>query len=69
MRRETDSITLRGMKRRLFAAALWFYAAWTFGAMLAWAVGLGVALGPVFGLVAAGVILRVPQLGPTESVA
>jgi len=53
---------ISGMKKRLFAAALWFYAAWTFGSMVAWALGLGVALGPIFGVVTAGFILRSQQL-------
>ena len=50
------------MKKRTLAAALWFYAAWTFGSMIAWTLGLGIALGPIVGIAAAAIVLRAPQL-------
>jgi hypothetical protein len=55
------------MKKRALAAVLWFYAAWTFGSMVAWTMGLSIALGPILAVIAAGVILRVPQLTATQS--
>jgi hypothetical protein len=55
------------MKKRALAAVLWFYAAWTFGSMLAWMMGLSIPLGPVLAVAAAAVILRVPQLTSSRS--
>jgi hypothetical protein len=61
------SVSLRDMKKRALTAVLWFYAAWTFGSMVAWAMGLGIALGPILAVIAVGVILRAPQLASSSS--
>lgn len=37
------------MNKRIVAAALWIYAGWTFGAMVAMSLGLSALLGPVMG--------------------
>jgi hypothetical protein len=55
------------MKKRALAAVLWFYAAWTFGSMVAWALGLSITLGPVLAIAAAAVALRAPQFAPTTT--
>jgi hypothetical protein len=41
------------MNKRLAAAALWFYAGWTFGAFVAMALGFTALLGPILGAAAA----------------
>jgi hypothetical protein len=48
--------------KKFLAAVLWFYAGWTFSAMVGWALGLGIALGPIVGIAAAVIVLRTPQL-------
>jgi hypothetical protein len=48
--------------KKFVAAVLWFYAGWTFGSMVAWSLGLGIALGPIVGMAAAAIVLRAPQL-------
>ena len=45
------------MKKRILAAALWFYALWCIGAALQMAVGLPEVLGPLAGFVAACILL------------
>jgi hypothetical protein len=55
------------MKKRSLAAVLWFYAAWTFGSMVAWMIGLSIPLGPILAVAAAAIILRVPQLTAAPS--
>ncbi|HLO35978.1 MAG TPA: hypothetical protein VK194_07840 [Candidatus Deferrimicrobium sp.] len=49
------------MKKRAFAALLWFYTAWYAGAMLAHILGLSVALGPILGTAAAAIIAGDPR--------
>ncbi len=48
------------MKKRLFAAFLWFNAGWYAGAMLAEILSLSPALGPIIGVAAAGLIFGDP---------
>ena len=48
--------------KKFLVAVLWFYAGWTFGSMISWALGLGLALGPIVAIVAAAIVLRAPQL-------
>jgi hypothetical protein len=55
--------------KKFFLAALWFYAGWTFGSMISFALGLGVALGPIVAIVAAAVVLRAPQLTASRQAA
>jgi hypothetical protein len=52
--------TIRCMKKRLFAAFLWFNAGWYAGAMLAEVLSLSPALGPIIGVAAAGLIFADP---------
>lgn len=49
------------MVKRVAAALLWFYAGWYAGAMIAWFLGLGPALGPILGTAAAGIIAGDPR--------
>lgn len=49
------------MKKRLLSAALWFYAGWTFGAMLAAVIGVSPVLGPLMGAAAAGLFAGDPR--------
>lgn len=46
------------MKKRVLASALWFYAAWYGGAMIAHLFGVSTALGPILGI-AAGAICAI----------
>jgi len=43
------------MSKRLFSLALWFYAGWTLGAMIALAIGVSALLGPILGVAAAAI--------------
>ena len=49
------------MKIRIVAAALWFYAAWTFGALIATALDLSPWLGPLIGAGAAALFVAHPR--------
>lgn len=52
---------MRRMKKRTFAAILWFYTGWYAGAFLAEMLGVGPALGPIIGAAAAGLIVVDPR--------
>lgn len=56
-----DGRTLPGMKKRVFAAFLWFYTGWYAGALLAEFVGVSPMLGPIIGAAAAGLIVGDPR--------
>jgi hypothetical protein len=43
---------MRDMFKRIVAASLWFYGAWTAAAVAAWLVGTPHELGPIVGLAA-----------------
>ena len=49
------------MKKRVASAALWFYAGWYAGAMIAHTLDLSVALGPILGVAAAALIAGDPR--------
>ena len=49
------------MKKRAFAAVLWFYSFWYAGAMIASVVGLSPALGPILGTAAAAIVAGDPR--------
>ena len=49
------------MKKRALAALLWFYTAWYAGAMVADALGLSAALGPILGTAAAAIVAGDPR--------
>jgi hypothetical protein len=49
------------MKKRAFAALLWFYTAWYAGAMVADVLGLSAALGPILGTAAAAIVAGDPR--------
>jgi len=49
------------MKKRVFAAFLWFYTGWYGGALLAEFVGVSPFLGPLIGAAAAGLIVGDPR--------
>jgi hypothetical protein len=49
------------MKKRTFAAFLWFYAGWYAGAVIANQLGLAAMLGPVLGLAAASLFVGDPR--------
>ena len=49
------------MKIRIVSAALWFYAAWTFGALIAAALDLSAGLGPLMGAVAVVLFVADPR--------
>ena len=49
------------MKKRALAAVLWFYAIWYAGAMIAQALSLSPALGPILGTAAAALIAGDPR--------
>jgi len=53
--------TVRDMKKRVASAALWFYAGWYAGAMIAHTLDLSVALGPILGVAAAALIAGDPR--------
>jgi hypothetical protein len=50
-----------GMKKRVFASLLWFYAGWFAGSSAAAFFGLGPAVGPILGTVAAVAVALAPQ--------
>lgn len=49
------------MKKRLLSAALWFYTGWYAGAIVAHALGLPLALGPIVGAAATALIAGDPR--------
>jgi hypothetical protein len=49
------------VKKRAFAALLWFYTAWYAGAMVAHVLGLSPALGPILGTAAAAIVAGDPR--------
>jgi hypothetical protein len=49
------------MKKRAFAAILWFYTGWYVGALIAVTLGVSPALGPIIGAAAAGLIVGDPR--------
>jgi hypothetical protein len=49
------------MKKRLASMALWFYAGWTFGAMIAMSTGMSPVVGPILGTAAAAVFAGDPR--------
>ena len=52
---------LPAMKKRAFAALLWFYAFWYAGAMIASMLGVSPALGPILGTAAAAIVAGDPR--------
>ena len=50
-----------GMKKRVFAALLWFYAWWYAGAVIASIVGVSPMLGPIIGAAAAALFVGDPR--------
>ena len=52
------------MKKRAFAAVLWFYVGWYGGAMLAEFLGVSPLLGPLIGTAAAALFVGAPR-GPS----
>ena len=57
---------VRDMKKRIAAAALWFYAGWFVGAFFAFATGLSPALAPIVATAAAAILAGDPRriIGP-----
>lgn len=49
------------MKKRMFSAILWFYAGWTFGAMVSAALAISPMFGPIIGLAAATLFVWDPR--------
>lgn len=49
------------MKKRAFAALLWFYTFWYAGAMIASALGVSLVLGPILGAAAAAIVAGDPR--------
>jgi len=49
------------MKKRAFAAVLWFYSGWMAGSLLAMVLGVSPALGPIIGVAAAALIAVDPR--------
>jgi len=50
-----------GMKKRALSAVLWFYCGWYAGAMIAHALNVSVAIGPILGVAAAALIAGDPR--------
>ena len=50
-----------GMKKRIFATFLWFYAGWYAGAIIAEMLGVSQLLGPIMGTAAAALIAGDPR--------
>jgi hypothetical protein len=53
--------TIDRMKKRIFAAFLWFYTGWYAGAIIADFLALTPALGPIIGAAAAALIVGDPR--------
>jgi len=51
----------QGMKKRVFAALLWFYTGWYAGAILASVLGVSPVLGPIIGVAAAALVVGDPR--------
>lgn len=49
------------MKKRIVSVALWFYAGWYLGAMVAFALGTSIVLGPIIGICCAVVAAGDPR--------
>jgi hypothetical protein len=49
------------MSKRLVSLVLWFYAGWTLGALIAFATGVSVLLGPILGVAAAAIFAGDPR--------
>ena len=49
------------MKKRVFAAFMWFYVGWYAGAMLAAFIGVSPLLGPIIGTAAAALFVGDPR--------
>ena len=65
-----DGFILPAMTKRVVSTALWFYAGWYAGAMVAALFGISPALGPIFAVAAAGIIGGDPRgiiWGPTRT--
>ena len=50
-----------GMKKRILATFLWFYAGWYAGAILAEFLGVSQLLGPIIGMAAAALVAGDPR--------
>ena len=50
-----------GMKKRILASVLWFYAGWYAGAILAEFLGVSPLLGPIIGMAAAALVAGDPR--------
>jgi hypothetical protein len=50
-----------GMKKRTLSAVLWFYCGWYAGAMIAHALDVSIAIGPILGAAAAALIAGDPR--------
>ena len=50
-----------GMKKRALSAVLWFYCGWYAGAMVAHALNVSIAIGPILGVAAAALIAGDPR--------
>jgi hypothetical protein len=50
-----------GMKKRALSAILWFYCGWYAGAMIAHALDVSIAIGPILGVAAAALIAGDPR--------
>lgn len=54
------------MNKRLVAIALWFYAGWAFGSLVATVLDVHALVGPAFGVLAASVVtFASPRVQPT----
>jgi hypothetical protein len=49
------------MKKRALSAVLWFYCGWYAGAMIAHALNVSIAIGPILGVAAAALIAGDPS--------
>jgi hypothetical protein len=49
------------MKKRALSAVLWFYCGWYAGAMVAHALNVSIAIGPILGVAAATLIAGDPR--------
>ena len=49
------------MKKRALSAVLWFYCGWYAGAMVAHALNVSIAIGPILGVAAAALIAGDPR--------
>ena len=50
-----------GMKKRALSGVLWFYCGWYAGAMIAHALDVSVAIGPILGVALAALIAGDPR--------